>query len=146
MAAGPRRRLAAVVAVGLLPWTVLVIGGELTLVFPVGLVNTSPPNFVLITDFFFRYTDGLPAFIEAWGSGVLLYVVALVSALASLRGRGDPRITALALVGAGLLQVQVFFGFDRRLGYTAFPLGTVLLLAVAWWYYWPLFGSTPTSS
>jgi len=146
MVAGPRRRLVAVLVAGMLPWTVLVIGGEFTLVFPAGLVNTNPPNFVSITDFFFRYTNGLPTFIESWGTGVLLYVIALGSAISGVFWREDPRITALSLVGAALLQVGVFLGFDRRLGYTAVPLGTVVLLAVAWWYYWPLVGRDATTT
>ena len=39
MAHGPRRRLLAVVVAGLVPWTVVVIGAELTLVFSFGLFN-----------------------------------------------------------------------------------------------------------
>jgi uncharacterized protein (TIGR04206 family) len=138
MVAAPRRRLAAVVLLGLVPWTVLVIGGEFTLVFTAGLVNTNPLQFVSITDFFFRYTAGLPEFIRSWGIGVLLYGLALASAVSAVNWREDPRITLFSLVGAGLSQVGVFFGFNRRMGYTALPVGCVLLLAVAWWYYWPL--------
>jgi len=138
MVAGPRRRLGAVVLVGLLPWTVLLIGGELTLVFPAGLVNTNPLQFVSIYDFFVRYTTGLPAFIQSWGTGVLLYTLALVSALSGVVWREDSRITALSLLGAGLSQIGVFLGFNRRLGYVAVPVGTVVILALVWWYYWPL--------
>jgi len=140
MAAGPRRRLAAVVCCGLAPWTVLVIGGELTLVLPLGLVNTNPLQYVSIYDFFFRFTDSLPSFIEAWGTGVLLYALALASSLSGVVWREDPRITMLSLVGAALSQVSVFLGFNRRIGYLAIPVGTVVLLALAWWYYWPLVG------
>jgi len=138
MVADPRRRLAVVALLGLLPWTVLVIGSELTLVFPAGLVNTDPLQFVSIYDFFFRYTEGLPSFIQSWRTGVLLYLGALASALSGVVWREDPRITALALVGAALSQVGVFLGFNRRLGYVALPVGTVVILAAVWWYYWPL--------
>jgi uncharacterized protein (TIGR04206 family) len=138
MSAGPKRRLAAVLLAGLCPWTVLVIGGEYTLVLTSGLVNTNPLQFVSITDFFFRYTQGLPQFIRSWGIGVLLYGLALVSAGAGVVWREDPRITMFSLVGAGLSQIGVFLGFNRRMGYTALPIGCVVLLAVAWWYYWPL--------
>lgn len=146
MVAGPQRRLAAVIVAGLFPWTVLVIGGEFTLVFPAGLVNTNPPNFVAVTDFFFRYTAGLPQFIESWGAGVFLYSLALASAASGVLWREDPRVTALSLVGAAVLQVGVFLGFDRRLGYTALPVGTVVLLTVVWWYYWPLVGRELTTT
>ncbi|MDS0259240.1 TIGR04206 family protein [Haloarcula sp. S1CR25-12] len=143
MVADPRRRLGAVALLGVLPWTVLIIGSELTLVLPIGLVNTDPLQFVSVYDFFVRFTAGLPSFIEAWRTGVLLYLVALASALSGVVWREDARITALALVGAALSQVGVFFGFNRRLGYVALPVGTVVILAVVWWYYWPLLARGP---
>lgn len=138
MVADSRRRLAAVALLGLLPWTVLIIGSELTLVFPAGLVNTNPLQFISIYDYFVRFTAGVPSFIGAWRTGVLLYFLALASALSGAVWREDPRITALALVGAALSQVGVFVGFNRRLGSLAVPLGTVVILATVWWYYWPL--------
>ncbi|MBX0324605.1 TIGR04206 family protein [Halomicroarcula sp. F13] len=138
MAAAPRRRLAAVFVAGPVPWTILVVGGELTMVFTVGLFNTNPPQLVSIYDFFFRFTDGLPPFIESWGTGVVLYLLALGSALSGVVWREDPRITAFSLVGAGLTQVGLALGFNRRIGYVALPVGTVVLLVLAWWYYWPL--------
>ncbi len=141
MVADSRRRLVVVAVLGLLPWTVLVIGSELTLVFPAGLVNTNPLQFVSIYDYFIRYTEGLPPFIQSWRTGVLLYLLALVSALSGVVWREDPRITALALVGAALSQVGVFLGFNRRLGSLAVPVGTVVILAAVWWYYWPLFSA-----
>jgi uncharacterized protein (TIGR04206 family) len=72
--------------------------------------------------------------------------LALGSAIAGVVWREDPRITMGALVGAGLFQLGPFFGFNRRLGYVAVPVGTVVLLTVAWWYYWPLVGLRPDSS
>jgi len=143
MTAGPRRRLVAVVAAGLLPWTVLLIGDELTLLFTVGLFNTNPPQFVSIFDYFVRFTDTLPSFIESWGTGVLLYLLSLASAISGVVWREDSRITALALLGAALSQIGVAVGFSRRLGSLALPLGTVAMLAVAWWYYWPLVRPAP---
>jgi len=142
MVADSRRRLAVVAVLGLLPWTVLVIGSELTLVFPAGLLNTNPLQFVSIYDFFVSYTERLPSFIRSWRTGVLLYAIALLSAFSGVVWREDPRITALALVGAALSQVGVFLGFNRRLGSLALPVGTVVLLAVVWWYYWPLLTAT----
>ena len=141
MVADTRRRLVVVALLGLCPWTVLVIGGELTIIFPAGLVNTSPLQFVSIYDFFVRFTAGLPSFITAWRTGVLLYLAALASATAGVVWREDPRITALSLVGAALSQVGVLVGFNRRLGYVALPVGTVGILVAVWWYYWPLFGT-----
>jgi len=141
MVADSRRRLVVVAVVGLLPWTVLSIGSELTLVFPAGLVNTNPLQFVSIYDYFLRYTEGLPSFIQSWRTGVLLYLIALASAVSGVVWREDPRITALALVGAALSQVGVFLGLNSRLGSLAVPVGTVVILAAVWWYYWPLFSA-----
>ena len=145
MVADPRRRLAVVALLGLVPWTVLVIGSELTLIFPAGLVNTNPLQFVSIYDFFVRFTAGLPSFIQSWRTGALLYLVALASAASGVVWREDPRITALSLVGAALSQVGVLLGFNRRLGYVALPVGTVAMLVAVWWYYWPLFVGDETA-
>ena len=145
MVADSRRRLVVVALLGLVPWTVLIIGSELTLIFPAGLVNTNPLQFVSIYDFFVRFTVGLPSFIRSWRTGVLLYLVALASAGSGVVWREDPRITALSLVGAALSQVGVLVGFNRRLGYVALPVGTVAMLVAVWWYYWPLFAAGDTA-
>jgi uncharacterized protein (TIGR04206 family) len=134
---GPRRRLIAVVVAGLVPWTVVLIGAELTLVFSFGLFNTNPPELLSVYSYFIRFTGALPQFIESWGSGVLLYVFALISAVVGVVWREDVRLTALALAGAGLTQFPVFLGFNRRLNYVAVPVGSLVLLAVVWWYYLP---------
>ena len=137
MDCGPRRRLIAVVVAGLVPWTVVLIGAELTLVFSFGLFNTNPPELLSVYSYFVRFTGALPQFIESWGSGVLLYAFALASAVAGVVWREDVRVTALALAGAGLTQFPVFLGFNRRLDYVAVPVGSLVLLAVVWWYYLP---------
>ena len=134
---GPRRRLVAVVVAGLVPWTVVLIGEELTLVFSFGLFNTNPPELLSVYSYFVRFTSALPQFIESWGSGVLLYAFALASAVAGVVWREDTRVTALALAGAGLTQFPVFLGFNRRLNYLAVPVGSFILLIVVWWYYLP---------
>ncbi|WP_058995082.1 TIGR04206 family protein [Haloarcula sp. CBA1127] len=142
---GPRRRLIAVVVAGLVPWTVVLIGEELTLVFSFGLFNTNPPELLSVYSYFIRFTSALPQFIESWGSGVLLYAFALASAVAGVVWREDVRMTALALAGAGLTQFPVFLGFNRRLNYVAVPVGSLVLLIVVWWYYLPAIrGDTST--
>lgn len=145
MSHSPRRRLAAVVAAGLVPWTVLLIGSELTLVFSFGLFNTNPAQIVSVYDFFYRFTNGLPQFLEAWGTGVILYGVGLASAVAGVVWREDTRITTLALAAAGLSQLAVFLGFNRRIGYVAVPVGTIVLLTVVWWYYLPTLSASGLS-
>ena len=134
----PRRRLVAVVLAGLVPWTVLFIGDELSVIFTFGVFNSNPPELTPISVFFFSdATRGLPRFIESWGIGVALYLVGLASAIGGVVWQENQRITAAALTFAGLSQLWVAGGFGRRLGYTALPVGTIVLLAVVWWHYWP---------
>jgi uncharacterized protein (TIGR04206 family) len=140
----PRRRLAAVVLAGLAPWTVLFIGDELSVLFTFGIFNTNPVHLTPVYDFFFRYTDGLPQFLDSWGIGVFLYLVGLASAVSGVVWREDERVTAAVLAFAALSQLWVAAGFDRRLGYTAVPVGTLVLLTVVWWHYWPALRRTFT--
>ena len=48
--------------------------------------------------------------------------------------REDRRVTAGLLVLAGLTQLSLAYGFSRQPGRFAVPLGTVLCLAVVWWF------------
>ncbi|WP_254278952.1 TIGR04206 family protein [Haloarcula marina] len=146
MVAGPRRRLLAVVVAGIVPWTVVDAGGGVTFVFAFGLFNTDPIRLVTVSDFFFRFTTTLPPFIESWGTGVALYLLGLVSAVGGVLGREDPRLTAFAIVAAGLSQFGLLLGFNRRIGYLALPVGSLLLVVVGWWYYWPLFDAPEPAS
>ncbi|WP_226010249.1 TIGR04206 family protein [Halomicrobium salinisoli] len=137
------RRVAAFAAVGLLPWSVVVSGGETTLVFAFGLVDPDPFLLTTLPDYVFAYTRGLPEYLLAWPLGVCLYVGALASAaVGRLTGREDHRITAGLLVFAGLTQVSFAFGFARQPGRYAVPVGTVTLFASAWWYEWPALRAT----
>lgn len=135
-----RRRLLLVLLVGLLPWTVVVTNGFWTLLHPLGLFNFSPTrgwSFVFLTDYLFVRTRGLPEFILAWPTGVVVYVVALVSAALGLVDHEDRRLTAGLLVLAGLTQLSVASGFGRRTGYVAVPVATIAMPLLVWWVYWP---------
>jgi len=133
--------LAAVVALAFVPWSVQTFarpGSGLSLVFPWGLFNTAPPHVTTIYHFLFVYTAGLPDYILAWPISVLLWGVAVVSAAVGYAtGREDPRVTALALVLAGVAQLSVAVGFSVQPYRTAWPLGTLALWTVAWWFYGP---------
>jgi uncharacterized protein (TIGR04206 family) len=136
----PRRRLLAVALVGALPWTILPLGGEYTLVFAFGLFNTDPPQLVTIYAYLFRFTAGpasLPEYLLAWPTSLLLYCGALASALGGMFGYEDRRVTAGLLVFAGLAGISVALGLSRSTGRLAIPLGTGALWVVAWWFYWP---------
>jgi uncharacterized protein (TIGR04206 family) len=122
------------------PWTALVYAsGFVTFVFPWGLATPQQGSVTTLYHFLFRHTAGLPEFILAWPVGVLCYVLALVSAVVGyLTGREDVRVTGGLLVFAGLAGLSVAHGFSFQPGRVAFPVGTLLLWFVAWWFYWPL--------
>jgi uncharacterized protein (TIGR04206 family) len=137
----PRRRVLAVVALGVLPWTVVVLDGTLSLVFSFGLVDSASRHLVALADYLFVHTAGLPARLQAWPLGVLLYACALASATAGLWDREDPRLTAGLLLLAGVAHARVSLGLYRAYGPSGpliVPLGALATWAVVWWYYWPL--------
>ena len=121
------------------PWSVQVFSGrDATFLFAWGLLNTNPPSVTTLSEFLFVYTRGLPEYILAWPLSVVLYGVALASASSGwLRGREDPRVTGGLLVVAAVAQMQLAWGFAVQPTRTAWPVGSVALVAVAWWCYWP---------
>lgn len=138
MADSARRRFLVLLVLSLFPWTVL-IGESLTFVFSFGLLNTRPFHLTTLYEYL-RFTGGfaaLPAFLRAWPVSVLLYLASLASALGGVLGREDPRVTGGLLALAGVSHVSLAVGLSRGIGRVAVPIGTVLLLAVAWWLYWP---------
>ena len=138
----PRRRLLVVAALGLLPWTVILVGGELTLVFPFGFFNTNPPELVDIYTFLFVAGGRLPRNPQLLPLSILFYLGALGSAAAGLVDREDPRLTAGLLVLAGVAHLGVAYSVSHRIRYTPVPFGALGMLAVAWWYYWPSLRAT----
>ncbi|MFC5365587.1 TIGR04206 family protein [Salinirubrum litoreum] len=134
------RVVAVLLAVGaVVPWSVQVFTArDATWLFAWGLVNTNPLQVTTLVDFLFVYTQGLPAFILAWPASVVCYLLVLGSALLGLWiDWEDPRVTAGLLVLAGIAQLSVAQGFSYQPNRTAYPLGTAVLWAVAWWGYWP---------
>ena len=132
----PRRRLLALLALALVPWTVVFIGNQVTLFFPFGVVNTDPLSLVdLLT--WFAGGGALPRNPELLPLSYLFYLGALVSALAGLWGREAPRLTAGLLVLAGLTHLGVAYSVLHRIAYLPVPVGALLALALAWWFYWP---------
>ncbi|WP_416839103.1 TIGR04206 family protein [Haloferax sp. DFSO52] len=131
-------RLLLVLVAGVVPWSVQTFAtGSTTFLFSWGLLSPSPLSVTTITDFFFRFTAGLPDYILVWPVGVACYVVAVASAFSGrLFDREDVRVTAAGLVLAGVTQLEVARGFSVQPGRTAWPLGTVVLWAVAGYVYW----------
>ena len=136
---GPKRRLLALLVLGVLPWTVLFGSGAFTVVFPFGLLNIDPLHLTNLYDYL-RFAGGfaaLPGFLQASPVSVLLYAASLVSALAGVVWREDPRVTGGLLALAGLSHASHAVGLSRGVGRLAVPVGAVCAVAVAWWLYWP---------
>jgi uncharacterized protein (TIGR04206 family) len=132
------RRVVAYAALFLLPWSLVFVDSQLTLVFPFGLVNFGPLYLVDVVSYATVNTDALPRFLLGWPIGVGLYVLALASAVSGLVfDREDRRVTALLIVVAGLTQVSLALGLSRWLGTTAVPVGAALCWAAVWWFDWP---------
>ena len=124
--------LAFALALGV-PWSVQVFTGrDATLLFAWGLVNTNPYTVVTLPEFLFVYTQGLPGYIRAWPLSAGLYVLAVGSAVVGRwLDREDPRVTAGLLVCAAVLQAQLAWGFSLQPNRIAWPVGSVVLVAVA---------------
>jgi uncharacterized protein (TIGR04206 family) len=131
-----RQRLLTLLALAVVPWTVVFIRGEVTLFFPFGVVNTNPLAFADILTLFSRGW-GLPRNPDLLPLSYVFYTLALASAVAGLFDREPTRLTAGLLVLAGLTHLGVAYSVVHRLGYTPVPFGAVLLVAAAWWFYWP---------
>ena len=131
-----RRRLLALLALGIVPWTV-VVEGDVTLLFPFGLVNADPLHLTTLDDYL-RFVQGfaaLPEHLRAWPVSVGCYLAALASALGGVAWREDPRVTGGLLFLAGSSHATVAVGLSRGIGRLALPVGPVLALAIAWWCY-----------
>lgn len=131
----PRRRLLVLLALGVVPWTVVSVGSELTLFFPFGVLNTNPLELVFLAEWF---ADGgrLPRNPELLPLSYLFYLGALLSALAGPWGREPPRLTAGLLVLAGVAHLGVSYSVLHRVAYTPVPVGPFVLTTVVWWLYW----------
>ena len=134
----PQRRLLTLLALGLVPWTV-VVEGDVTLLFLFGLVNADPLHLTPLDDYlrFVRGFAALPEHLQAWPVSVGCYLAALASALGGVAWREDPRVTGGLVVLVGLSHAGVAIGLSRGIGRIALPIGPVLALGVAWWLYWP---------
>ncbi|WP_136687557.1 TIGR04206 family protein [Halorhabdus amylolytica] len=134
----PRARVLAVLSLSVVPWTVLVIDGHVTLVMPWGLFDPFTPHVTLLPDYLAATGGGPPPFLSSWPLGVAICLFALAGVLAELFDRGAPRVTGGLLVVVGVTQLTVAWGFLRRGEYTlVVPLGTIAAWTLAWWFYWP---------
>lgn len=129
-----RRRSLALLAAGLLPWVVVVSGGEVGLVLSWGLADPASGD-VTTLPAYVRLTGGLAVsrHLLAWPVAVVLYLAAVASAAAgAVLGREDRRVTAGLLVLAGATLLPVAAGVGRQAGVAAVPLGSLVCWAAAW--------------
>jgi uncharacterized protein (TIGR04206 family) len=129
----PRARLAVALVPFALPWSVQLFSrADATLLFPWGLVNTSPPTVTTLYGFLFVYTAGLPGFILAWPLSAACALVGVAGVAAgAATGREDRRVTAAAFACAGVAQLSLAWGFSLQPSRTAWPTGTLVCWAVA---------------
>ena len=131
-----RRRWVALVACGALPWTAILIGSELTLLFPFGVFNSNPP---VLTDLLtlLGYGWRLPRNPQLLVSSYSFYALAVGSAtIGVLRPALEPvRLTAGLGLLAALTHLAIVPSVAYRLAWTPFPVGSVVLLGVLWWFY-----------
>ena len=132
----PRRRLAALLALGLVPWTVVFVGDQVTLFLTFGVFNTGPVEFTFLPTWF-AGGGRIPRNPELLPLSYLFYLGALLSATAGLGAREPPRLTAGLLVLAGVTHLGVSYSVLHRIAYLPVPAGALLALALAWWFYWP---------
>lgn len=127
-------RVAGLLAALLVPWTVLLYPDGSSYVFAWGLASTDPVHVTTLPEYLFVRTSGLPRRLLAWPVSTLLYGLALASAVVSLIGREDVRVTAGLLAFAGVSHATFALGMGRP-GVLAIPVGTVALWGLAGWSY-----------
>lgn len=128
-----RRRLLALLAAGLLPWVVVVSGGEVGLVLSWGLADPTSGD-VTTLPAYVRLTGGLAVsrHLLAWPVATVLYLAAVASAAGGALGREDRRVTAGLLVVVGATLLPVAAGVGRATGVAAAPVGSAVCWAAAW--------------
>jgi uncharacterized protein (TIGR04206 family) len=129
------QRLLGIFLVGLPPWVVLFYPGGMEMYFAYGIV-TYRGLFISLPEYLsMAAVAALPSRLLAWPVSVVLWLLALVSA--ALGSYEDRRVTDGLLALAGLNQLVFVVGFWTAEGYIALPIGTALVLGLAWWDYRP---------
>lgn len=133
----PAHRLVALSLLTVVPWTLLLVGGDpTTLVFPLAFLSVESVTVLWLWEIL-RLGGGLPRNPLLLPLSAVLYLGALASAAVGLADREDPRLTAGLLVLAGLSHLGVAYSLVHRLRYTPIPAGVMLVFVAAWWFYWP---------
>lgn len=107
------------------------------MLFPFGVYNSNPPQ---LADLYTLLSYGweLPRNPELVPLSYAFYALALASiGVGVVRDGLEPeRLTAGLLVLAGVTHLGVAYSVAYRLRWTPVPVGAVLLLTAAWWFYW----------
>jgi uncharacterized protein (TIGR04206 family) len=133
----PGSSLLGLLALWVVPWTVVPYPSGVNLIFPWASATTNPLHVTPLWWFIARNPGGieqLPPRLFAWPLATLLLVVAVLGALAGRIGREDRRLTAGVLVLAGVVHLRVTVGL-AGIGETAVPIGPLLAFGVASWHY-----------
>lgn len=133
-----RRRRVALLALALVPWTVLTYGWELNGIFLWASVATAPPQVLPLPEYLERVgvpLARLPTRLLGWPVSAALFGLAAASeALDAVLDRDLRRPTAGLLVLAALAHLRVTLGMGRTAG-LALPVGPLAAFAVLWWLY-----------
>ena len=127
----PRVRLAVVLLVGLVPWSVQRLPGELFVRFAWGGVSFQPA--VTLTGLW-RYPlgGGVPV-LSRWAIATGCWIAAAFSAVAAFRDREDRRLTAGLVVLAGLGNLLVSLTVSSQPTRVGYPVGSVAAVVAAVW-------------
>ncbi|MGM0606379.1 MAG: TIGR04206 family protein [Halobacteriota archaeon] len=141
--------LAVLLLGAFVPWVLIRNApGNVTFVMAWGLANPNT-GYILHMGSYLGQTLGfstLPQSLQAWPIGATLYGLAIASAaIGAVFGREDPRLTGGLVVFAAIggCIAWTYFAVQGRLYPTPFgltyaiPIGPIVYLAIAWWFYWP---------
>jgi uncharacterized protein (TIGR04206 family) len=119
-----------------LPWTLVATPASVSLVFPWGLVSAwpLPLHAVSLSRYLTSLTNGLPGYLWAWPSSVVLYACALATTSRYRPAWVDDDATAALLAFAGLAHLLVSVGLWRG-RQVALPVGTLVLWTLAYAVY-----------
>lgn len=133
----PRRELLVLVAIGLLPWTVIAWPGGVQFVALWGLLNPATLHVVSLPEYLFVLTAGLPDRLLAWPASGVLYAAGLAATVAGWWARADVRLRAGLFGLAAIAHLGFAVGVATRGAAEVVPVGPVLVAVAIWWFHWP---------
>jgi len=126
-----RRRLAAVVLAGALPWVAVTFDGGWYPVFAFGFLHFDPFSFTALPTYVAR-VGSVPPRLSAWPTATLLYAGAFAAAVVDYAVGFDARIPAGLLFLAGVDVGLLALSLSRQATILAVPVGALWLWVAVW--------------